>query len=167
MYFEGLRDVDDSTRWVGQGVAPRLGLLPSTVHRESYLPDGPDPLAVDHDATLRLYATNHGVSRCFAGPQPDEFDLAMAIPHGYTDLRLHEKRAVVANGHPLAIWPLLSPAAVSIQFRLIVPPSGEHKWLELGCFNPVRSAVAQAMNLSSRLQQPVLVTRLLESHFWH
>lgn len=90
------------------------------------------------------------------------------VPMGYTELFVHEKRGVVVDGEPQRIWPArFAPIASNGPFHLIVPSQGEFSHLDLGGSHPFWAAISQAVNLSARLSQPVLVTRQLESRGWH
>ena len=156
----------DDAGWQADPLPQVRAAVPSAV--DPGWPDGPGLFDVAHDATARFYATNRGVTPCFLDAE-EPADLQRHVPMGYTNLDLFEKRAVVADGVLVRLWPRRFDATPSgpYHFHLVVPGDGEHEMLVLGASHPVPYPILQAENLSARLGVPVLVARRLSSRAWH
>jgi hypothetical protein len=100
----------DSSEWHAH-VLPRIDAeLRSCIYGSDWLSDAPSPFDLQHAETARLYETNVGVSPTIL----DQFDPGQprqAIPPDRTVLCLFEKRAVVADGELVRLWPKRYEAA--------------------------------------------------------
>jgi hypothetical protein len=160
---------DDTTAWHTDDLPVIDVKLRSCIYNSDWLADAPSPFDVHHNETGRLYATNSGISPTILG----EFDPKMpshSIPMGYTNLYLLEKRAVIAEGRLIRLWPQrYKPDHTHLEDGCRAITEGDSsKHLSLGLSSSINHAVHQAKTLSSRMNgAPVIVTKTLTDQFWH
>jgi hypothetical protein len=118
---------------------------------------------------LRSCIYNSGISPTILG----EFDPEMpshSIPMGYTNLYLHEKRAVIADGKLIRLWPQrYKPDHAHLEDGCRAITEGDSfTHLSLGLSSSINHAVYQAKTPSTRMNgAPVIVTKMLTDQFWH
>src|SRR5690625_2071875 len=135
--------------------------VPSPVVTD-WLSDAPLLFDVSHDSTARFYAAGSGVTPCLVdGEEPG--DLARHL--GDTPFDVYEKRAVVADGSLVRLWPEQHGTELDFppRFHLVVPPDGRHEMLVLGAGYTLPHPLFNAEHLSARLGLPIVVALLLES----
>ncbi|MDT9591540.1 hypothetical protein RDV89_00575 [Nocardioides zeae] len=154
--------VTDETTWADPDVAveplqlPRLG-------REDWLADRPSAFATDHDDLRLVVTTNRGYSRCGTEADFDDRALLAHVPMGYTDLSVLEKRAVVASGRVVRLWPGPRAQAYALTTagadgRPLPGPTAGLLW------HALQSAVRWSALLGAR---PLLVTTTRSTRAWH
>lgn len=143
--------------------------VPNCIERSDWLVDAPSVFDVEHDETARLYATNRGVTPSILG-DIDPGKPWETIPMGYTTLMLLEKRAVVADGALVRLWPRRYGATDEFRidsFDAVMAGVGASR-LGVGLGHPLGSAIETAKALSQKMNgEPIVVTRTLSNINWH
>lgn len=154
--------VIDDDAWVGDPIA-----VPVVEHRRlgppEWLAGHPSPFATDHDDALLLVTTNRGFSDC--GTSEDFTDRALFdhVPMGYTSLGIVEKRAVVAAGEVVRLWPGRKTTEYGVT---TVDADGTP--LSAGRTTLLWHALQLAVRWSALLgDRPLLVTTTVETRAWH
>jgi hypothetical protein len=162
------RNLTDKSEWQAESL-PRINAkLPGCIYGSDWLEGEPAAFDPGHDETARLYATNMGVTPSILGDF-DPRSPAAAIPMGYTNLSLYEKRAIIADGRLVRIWSQrYEPQRELSRAGFYAITEGARVPLVLGLYPSIPHAVRQAEVLSSRMNgSPVIVARLLSEIGWH
>jgi hypothetical protein len=163
------RNLTDKSEWQAGSLPLTDARLPGCIDGSDWLEGEPAAFDTGHDETARLYATNMGVTPSILGGLDAGFPAA-AIPMGYTNLSLFEKRAVIADGNLVRIWSQRYEPQLQLSeagFYAISEGSARVP-LFLGLYPSIPHAVRQAEVLSSRMNgSPVIVARLLSEIGWH
>jgi len=162
--------IQEQTSWYRDRVEPFSQSLLSPVDG-AWLSDAPSPFDLDHETTARLIETNRGVSPCILG-ELEWRRIYDHVPMGYTQLFILEKRAVIAGGDLLRLWPSKHESVKDFtqdKYRAIIAdedPEATH--LSLGVSNPLWAAVKAGVRISHRMSgAPVLLTKILSEVSWH
>jgi hypothetical protein len=139
------------------------------IYGSDWLSDAPSSFDVQHAETARLYETNVGVSPTILG-QFDPGQPRKSIPPDRTVLCLFEKRAVVADGKVVRLWPKKYDAARDPQhegfYALTEGRAFSH--LNVQLYDTIGHAIGQATVMSARMGgSPVIVVRLLRLTDWY
>lgn len=161
--------IRDETEWRAETL-PQIDVkLSSCIYYGDWLADAPSAFDTEHSDTARLFETNSGISPTILGEfHPDQ--PGKSIPVGYTNLQLLEKRAVIFEGALVRLWGSRYRPSVPIDAAGFdaVTEGDTRSHLRLGLDQSIGHAVGQAETLSARMNgAPVIVTRLLNSIFWH
>lgn len=159
-----LTRIDDATAHVSPG-----GSQPPDPFRyvRGALPDEPGVVAIDHPATKAFVLTTHEVTPCLPSTAPtDPRDVGNAydVTMGYTALRIVEKRAVAHRGKLLRLWPGDRGTGERVGL-LVAPNSFGNLWLQTS--STTWHAVQKALDLSSRMEWPVVMTSEIDECDWH
>jgi hypothetical protein len=162
------RTLTDTSEWQAESLPLIDAKLPGCIHGSNWLEGEPAAFDAGHDETARLYATNMGVTPSILGGFDPGLPAA-AIPMGYTNLSLFEKRAVIADGSLVRIWSQqYEPQRALRRAGFYAITEGARVPLVLGLYPSIPHAVRQAEVLSSRMNgSPVIVARLLTEITWH
>jgi hypothetical protein len=159
-------DITDSTAWTSPDAT---SFTPPSLQTNADGPfaDGLPAFDVTHDETSLIYATNHGFTCTVLGVEVRK-DGDIAVPMGYTNLYTLEKRAVVAaGGVVMRIWPAAYPSPGNRAWRLILPQTAEQKFRNVDAAPGIGAGMYDAVNLSVRLDSPVLLARQVDERYWH
>ncbi|MET0956373.1 MAG: hypothetical protein ABWY68_10525 [Cryobacterium sp.] len=162
-------DLTDKSDWHADSMPHIDAQLRNCIFDSDWLEGEPSAFDTGHQETARLLETNVGVSPSILG----EFDPKQprtSIPPDRTVLTLFEKRAIVAEGKLLRIWPhrhegrpKRGPAGF---FAITEGTSFSHLRVQL--YDDINQAVGQAKVLSARMNgSPVIVVRLLSQTDWY
>lgn len=162
------RTLTDKSEWQAEKLPLINAKLPGCIHGSNWLEGEPAAFDTGHDETARLYATNMGVTPSILGGFDPGLPAA-AIPMGYTNLSLFEKRAIIADGNLVRIWSQrYEPQRDLSRAGFYAVTEGARVPLLLGLYPSIPHAVRQAEVLSSRMNgSPVIVARLLSEIGWH
>ncbi|MET1087884.1 MAG: hypothetical protein ABWY04_12325 [Arthrobacter sp.] len=162
------RNLTDRSEWQAESLPLIEAKLPGCIHGSNWLEGEPAAFDTGHDETARLYATNMGVTPSILGGFDPSLPAA-AIPMGYTNLSLFEKRAIIADGNLARIWSQrYEPQRELSTAGFYAITEGAGVPLVLGLYPSIPHAVRQAEVLSSRMNgSPVIVARLLSKIGWH
>lgn len=162
------RNLTDKSEWQAESLPLVEAKLPGCIFYSDWLEGEPAAFDTGHDETARLYATNTGITPSILGGFDPGLPAA-AIPMGYTNLSLFEKRAVIADGNLVRIWSQrYEPQRDLSRDGFYAITEGARVPLVLGLYPSIPHAVRQAEVLSSRMNgSPVIVARLLSEIGWH
>ncbi len=162
------RHLSDTSEWQAETLPLINAKLQGCIYGSDWLEGAPAAFDTGHDETARLYATNMGITPSILGGFDPDLPAA-AIPMGYTNLSLFEKRAVVVGGSLVRIWSQrYEPQRDLRRVGFYAITEGAGSPLVLGLYPAIPHAVRQAEVLSSRMNgSPVIVARLLTEIGWH
>ena len=143
--------------------------LRSCIVDSDWLEGEPSAFDTGHRETAHLLETNMGVSPTILGPF-DPKQPRKSIPPDRTVLTLFEKRAIIAEGKLVRIWPHRHEAGPKRGsgglFAITEGSAFSHLRVQLVA--EINHAVAQAKVLSARMNgSPVIVVRLLSQTDWY
>ena len=159
----------DESEWHADSMPQIDAHLRNCIFDSDWLEGEPSAFDTGHRETARLLETNVGVSPTILG----EFDPKQpgkSIPPDRTVLTLFEKRAIVADGKLVRIWPHRHeprPKRGSAGFFAITEGT-IFRHLRVQLYDEINHAVAQAKVLSARMNgSPVIVVRFLSQTDWY